>query len=82
MVTHAIDTGDHLPIKQPPRRTPFAPLQHVEEMAWKMEEQGIIQPRDKSLVYLNDVLVVGHTVSEHLANLRSVLQRLRETGHI
>ena len=82
MVTHAIDTGDHLPIKQPPRRTPFAPLQHVEEMAWKMEEQGIIQPRDKSLVYLNNVLVVGHMVSEHLANLRSVLQRLRETGHI
>ena len=37
--------------------------------------------QDKCLVYLDDILVVGHTVSEHLANLRSVLQRLREAGH-
>ena len=29
--------------------------------------------RDKCLVYLDDIMVVGHTVSEHLANLRSVL---------
>ena len=35
---------------------------------------------DKCLVYLDYILVVGRTVSEHLAYLRSVLQRLREAG--
>ena len=44
LVKHAIDTGDHPPIKQPPRRTPFALRRHVEEMTRKMEEQGIVQP--------------------------------------
>ena len=35
---------------------------------------------DKCLVYLDNILVVGHTVSEHLPNIRSILQRLREAG--
>ena len=32
------------------------------------------------LVYIDDVIVLGHTFDEHLRNLRSVLQRLRESG--
>ena len=44
LVKHAIDTGDHPPIKQPPRRALFALWRHMNEMTRKMEEQGIIQP--------------------------------------
>ena len=33
--------------------------------------------RSKCLVYLDDILVVGCTVQEHLGNLRHVLQRLQ-----
>ena len=44
LVTYSIDTGDHPPNKQPSRCTPFALRRHVEELPWKMEEQGIIQP--------------------------------------
>ena len=35
---------------------------------------------DKCLVYLNDILVVGRTIQEHLPNLRSILQRLQAAG--
>ena len=43
-VTHSIDTANHQPIRQHPRRLPFA-LQHkVEEMVQKMLEQGVIAP--------------------------------------
>jgi hypothetical protein len=31
------------------------------------------------LVYLDDVIVIGHKIQEHLLNLRKVLQRFRET---
>jgi hypothetical protein len=33
---------------------------------------------ESCLVYLDDVIVVGHTFQEHLLNLRKVLQRFRE----
>ena len=32
------------------------------------------------LVYLDDIIVLGRTFQEHLRNLQSVLQRLRESG--
>ena len=36
--------------------------------------------RSDCLVYIDDVIVLGPTFDEHLRNLRSVLQRLRESG--
>lgn len=42
--THSIDTTDHLPIRQPPRRTPFALREQIEDMVGKMLEQGVTEP--------------------------------------
>lgn len=44
VVTHKIDTGDHLPIKQSPRRTPFSLRSKVRELTGEMLDHGIIQP--------------------------------------
>jgi hypothetical protein len=33
---------------------------------------------DSCLVYLDDVIVIGHTFPEHLRNLKKVFERLRE----
>ena len=44
MAEHHIDTGDHPPIKQPPRRIPQAQRAVVEEEVKKMLEQGIVEP--------------------------------------
>ena len=43
-VTHSIDTGDQHPIRQPPRRIPYALRKKVEEMVGKMLDRGVIQP--------------------------------------
>lgn len=42
--THSIDTGDHYPIRQPLRRTPFALRSKVDEMVQEMLEQGVVVP--------------------------------------
>ena len=44
LVTHPINTGQHLPIKQPLRRTPFALRNKVEELVDDMLKQGVIEP--------------------------------------
>ena len=44
VVTHKIDTGDHLPIRQPPRRTPFSLRSKVRELTEEMLDHGVIQP--------------------------------------
>ena len=36
--------------------------------------------RDKCIVYIDDILVMGETLEDHLQNLKRVLQRLTEAG--
>jgi len=42
--THSIDTGDQHPVRQPPRRIPFALRARVEEMVQQMLKPEVIQP--------------------------------------
>ena len=44
LTEHAIDVGDHKPIKQPPRRVPVAFAEEEEKVIKQMENQGIIRP--------------------------------------
>ena len=44
LVTHVIDTGDNSPIKQPPRRIPFALRDKVDQLVKEMLDQGIVTP--------------------------------------
>ena len=44
LVCHSVDTGDHPPIKQPPRRIPFAQREVVSKMIEDMQQKGIVQP--------------------------------------
>ena len=41
---HGINTGDHSPIRQAPRRTPFTLRKKIEEMVDDMLEKEVIQP--------------------------------------
>ena len=43
MMMHTINTGEHAPIRQPVRRTPFALRAKVEEMVTEMLDQGVIE---------------------------------------
>ena len=44
LVTHRIDTGDSPPIKQPPRRLPFALRHHMCQLTEEMLARGVIAP--------------------------------------
>ena len=44
VVTHTVNTGDHSPIRQHPRRTPFALRNQVTEMVKDMLDHQVIQP--------------------------------------
>ena len=44
VVKHSINTGDHPPINQPLRRTPFALRAKVDELVRDMLSQGVIKP--------------------------------------
>ena len=44
VVTYSIDTGDHPPIRQQPRRVPFALRGKITDMVDDMLERGVIQP--------------------------------------
>ena len=43
-ITHSINTGDHEPIRQPPRRLPFSLRSKTNELVQEMLDQGVIQP--------------------------------------
>ena len=44
VVSHSIDTGEHPPIKQPARRTPFILRRKIEDLTKQMLDAGVIQP--------------------------------------
>ena len=44
MVQHRIDTGNSLPIKQQPYRTPVIKRDKIAELIKNMQQQGIVQP--------------------------------------
>lgn len=44
-VTHAIDTGDHAPLRQRPYRVSVAERQVIEDQVDKMLQSGVIQPQ-------------------------------------
>ena len=48
IVKHQIDTGDHRPIKQAPRRLPLAQKQAAEQEIENMLEKGIIEPSESA----------------------------------
>lgn len=43
LTKHVVDTGNHKPIKQPPRRTPFLLRKQTEDMIQQMIQQGVIK---------------------------------------
>ena len=46
LVAHSINTGQHQPIKQQVRRTPFALRKKIEELVEEMLEQEVIEPSE------------------------------------
>ena len=46
IVKHKIDTGNHAPIKQPPRRVPMHRREGVQDEIAKMLDRGVIEPCD------------------------------------
>ena len=44
VLRHSVDTGDHLPIKQQPYRTPVVRRELVAAMIGEMEKHGVVQP--------------------------------------
>ena len=44
VVQHSIDTGDHAPIKQYPRRTLFVQRAQIAKLVADMERKGVISP--------------------------------------
>ena len=44
LVKHSIDTGDHPPIKQQPRRTPFVRREKISKLIDEIQQSGVMQP--------------------------------------
>ncbi|GFS75830.1 retrovirus-related Pol polyprotein from transposon 297 [Trichonephila clavipes] len=76
---HRIDTADHPPIKQHPRRLPFAKQEEVGTLLREMQENDIIEPSSSPWAS-PIVLVRGRTFEEHLQNIRKVLSKLSDAN--
>lgn len=44
IVRHIIDTDTHMPVKQPPYRTPIVQRDKIKHMVEQVQKQGIVQP--------------------------------------
>ena len=44
LIKHHIDTGSSKPVRQPPRRLPWAKREDAEKCIQEMQEQGVIEP--------------------------------------
>ena len=44
LVTHTIDTGNHHPVRQSARRTPFALRTKVDQLVQEMLDQKVVEP--------------------------------------
>ena len=62
IITHSIDTGDHPPIRQPVRRTPFALRQRVDDLVHEMLNQGVVQPSQSP--WASPIVLVKKTVTQ------------------
>ena len=59
---------------------PFSLVNAPSMFQWLMQTVMSRLIPGKCLVYIDDLLVIGKTFTEHLANLELVLQRLREAN--
>ncbi|GFU59931.1 retrovirus-related Pol polyprotein from transposon 412 [Trichonephila clavipes] len=76
---HRIDTADHPPIKQHPRRLPFVKQEEVGTLLREMQENDIIEP--SSSPWASPIILVrGRTFEEHLQNIRKVLSKLSDAN--
>lgn len=62
------------------RKMPFGLVNAPATFQKLMEVVLVELARDRCLIYLNDILVVGKTLNEHNQNLSAVLQRIHEAG--
>jgi hypothetical protein len=44
LAQHSINTGDHPPIRQAPRRVPFLLRKEIDDMVDEMQDKGVVQP--------------------------------------
>ena len=56
LVQHRVDTGDHPPVKQLPRRLPFSRREKVTEFIDEMMRPGVVQP--STSVWANPIVLV------------------------
>ncbi|GFS71573.1 transposon Ty3-G Gag-Pol polyprotein [Nephila pilipes] len=79
MTRHRIDTGNHLPIKQHPKRLPFNNQEEVANLLMEMQQNDIIKPSESSGA--SPIAVVrkkdGCTFEDNLRNIRMVLRKLK-----